>query len=304
MDIQKLLNDKDSVVQDIILDAGKPPLVVFQSKDYFAFPIDGVSAQDLSCIWDAAVQASLRCEDMASKTKRSGIGQHRPFDRLSRMDTPAGHIHGLTWRIANHDIVPPPVDVQHAISDSVANMLVYGPPGTGKTTMLRRCAKYASDVLRQRVMVVDHSGEIGGFSSGGADLGILTRCLMAGPMQSHHDAIMEAVRNHTPDTIIVDEIMTFSDAEALCSAASRGVRIVATVHADSLDSIVHNPVLNPLMGRIRDATVTDARAMKSKNQKKTVRERTIRSVFSNAFAVHTHALDRRMDDVIDHLLLN
>jgi len=304
-DIQTLLQDKDSVVQDIILDVGKPPLVVFQSKDYYSFPTgDTLSHDRLQSVWEAAVHDSIRSDTLAARTKRSGIGSHRPFDRLSRLDTASGAIRGLTWRVANHDIVPPPVEIQHALSDSTQNMLLYGPPGTGKTSMLRRCARFASDVLRERVMIVDHSGEIGGFSNAhvSADLGYLTRCLVAGASQSHHDAIMEAVRNHTPDTILVDEIMSYSDADALCLAAMRGVRILGTIHADSLDNVVHNSAVHALMGRVRDATVTDARAMKSKNRKKTLRERTTRCVFANAYGVHTRHLDTDMDAVIDGIL--
>jgi len=151
------------------------------------------------------------------------------------------------------------------------------------------------------VIVVDATGEIGGYYPTSDILGYFSRRMCVSPGRTHHDTIMEAVRNHTPSTIIVDEIVTKWEVDAVVSAAARGVRIIATTHASSIGDIVSNPVFRSACGAIQDATVTDSRA-KANGGKKTIRERTSPVLFSHTYGLRTREMDTNVSSTIDTIL--
>lgn len=298
--IQSLI-DEEGTVTDIVLDAGKSPVVYFSGKDppcsVSTIPIE---KDNIEKIWVAATTLSGSPE-MAAVTSRTGTCMSRPLDRLSKMHHLDGSISGLTWRVAMHESVPIPAALQSSLLSSKANTLLYGPPGSGKTTLLRSVAKYCSDTLRERVVVVDATGEIGGYHPTSNILGLYTRRLCVAPGGTHDQAILDAIRNHSPTTIIVDEIVTNADAAAVYSAAARGVRVIATTHATTTHDFITNPIFSLLVGRIKDATVTDARA-KTSDGKKCIRERTLPTTFTVAYGVHSETLDTDLSRTIDSML--
>jgi stage III sporulation protein SpoIIIAA len=301
-DAQKIeaLIEEEASVTDIILDAGKSPVVYFSGKEppcnVSMIPVDKAK---LTQLWITASTLSGSPE-MAHTTSRTGTCMSRPLDRLSKMHHLDGSISGLTWRVAMHESVAIPAALQSSLVDR-ANTLLYGPPGSGKTTLLRSVAKYCSDTLRERVVVVDATGEIGGYHPTANVLGYFTRRLCVAPGGTHDHAIMDAIRNHSPTTIIVDEIVTAQDAAAVYSAAARGVRVVATTHARTTGDLIVNPIWNALIGRIKDATVTDARA-KATDGRKCIRERTMPTTFTVAYGVHSETLDTDLSKTIDSML--
>lgn len=297
--IERLIATEPSVT-DVVLDAGRAPVVYFSSKEppctVSLVPIEG---DTLTRLWTCATD-SARSGSLADETSRTGTCPSRPLDRLSKMHHYDGSISGLTWRVAHHDEIEVPTDLRLALVDR-QHTLVYGPPGSGKTTLLRAVAKYCSDHLKERVVVVDATGELGGYHPAGNVLGFFARRMCVPPGSSHDATIMDAIRNHTPQTIVVDEIVTRADAAAVYSAAARGVRVIATTHATSLGDVVQNPVFRAMVGNIQDATVTDARA-KSANGKKCIRERTSPATFAHAYGVHTREMETDMSRAIDRLL--
>lgn len=297
--IERLVRDEPTVT-DIVLDAGRAPVVYFGSKEPpCTVSLIPVEPDKVALLWDTAVRVSGN-EHLAHLTSRTGVCASRPLDRLSKMHHYDGSISGMTWRVACHDETAVP-DALRSTLHEAKHTLLYGPPGSGKTTLLRAVAKHCSETLRERVVVVDATGELGGYHPAGNVLGYFTRRMCVPPGQDHHDTIMEAVRNHTPDTIVVDELVTRHDVAAVVSAAARGVRVIATTHASAMEDVIANPVFRHAVGNIQDATVTDARA-KAQNGKKSIRERTTPPTFCHAYAVHTRDMDTDVATTIDRLL--
>ncbi|MCP3170008.1 AAA family ATPase [Myxococcus sp. QH3KD-4-1] len=152
------------------------------------------------------------------------------------------------------------------------NLLLLGRPGVGKTTKLREVARVLADDLGKRVMVVDTSNEIGGDGDvphpgiGGA------RRMQVSRPDRQHDVMIEAVENHMPEAIIVDEIGTSAEASAARTIAERGVQLVATAHGNTLENLVLNPTLSDLVGGVHTVTLSDDEARRRRTQK-TVSER-------------------------------
>ncbi|WP_254627542.1 R3H domain-containing nucleic acid-binding protein, partial [Myxococcus sp. CA040A] len=164
------------------------------------------------------------------------------------------------------------IDMLKDLIGSGRNLLLLGRPGVGKTTKLREVARVLADDLGKRVMVVDTSNEIGGDGDvphpgiGGA------RRMQVSRPDRQHDVMIEAVENHMPEAIIVDEIGTSAEASAARTIAERGVQLVATAHGNTLENLVLNPTLSDLVGGVHTVTLSDDEARRRRTQK-TVSER-------------------------------
>src|SRR5690606_19168841 len=147
------------------------------------------------------------------------------------------------------------------------SILLLGRPGVGKTTILREVARVLADDLGKRVIIVDTSNEIGGDGDiPHPSIGRARRMQVPTP-ELQHAVMIEAVENHTPEAIIIDEIGTELEAAAARTIAERGVQLIGTAHGNSLDNLLLNPTLSDLIGGIQSVTLSDEEARRRGTQK-------------------------------------
>ncbi|MBX3029997.1 MAG: AAA family ATPase [Chloroflexi bacterium] len=194
---------------------------------------------------------------------RAGI--ERTLHRISAIRNRSGKIVGLTCRIGR--AVFGTIEIIDDLVSSGKSVLIMGRPGIGKTTMLREAARVLAEVADKRVVVVDTSNEI----AGDGDIphpGIGRARRMQVRTPAHQHAVMiEAVENHMPEVIVIDEIGTELEAAAARTIAERGVQLIGTAHGNSLDNLMVNPTLSDLIGGIQTVTLGDEEARRRRTQK-------------------------------------
>jgi stage III sporulation protein SpoIIIAA len=202
------------------------------------------------------------------KDNRAGI--ERTLHRISAIRNRVGTVIGLTCRVGR--ALFGTVDILRDAIEGGKSLLLLGRPGVGKTTLLREAARVLADAMGKRVVVVDTSNEI----AGDGDIphpGIGHARRMQVPSPSEQHAVMiEAVENHMPEVIVIDEIGTEAEALAARTIAERGVQLIATAHGNTLDNLLRNPTLADLLGGIHAVTLSDEEARRRGTQK-TVLER-------------------------------
>jgi stage III sporulation protein SpoIIIAA len=199
---------------------------------------------------------------------RAGI--ERTLHRISAIRNRAGKVVGLTCRIGR--AVFGTIDIIRDMVESGQSILLLGRPGIGKTTMLREVARVLADDLGKRVVVVDTSNEIAGDGDiPHPGIGDARRMQVRTPTEQHA-VMIEAVENHMPEVIVIDEIGTELEAAAARTIAERGVQLVGTAHGNTLDNLMLNPTLSDLVGGIQTVTLGDEEARRRGTQK-TVLER-------------------------------
>ena len=177
---------------------------------------------------------------------------------------------GLTCRVGR--AVFGTIQVIQDLVESGKSVLLLGRPGIGKTTMLREVARVLADDLHKRVIVVDTSNEIAGDGDiPHPGIGHSRRMQVTTPARQH-DVMIEAVENHMPEVIVIDEIGTELEAQAARTIAERGVQLVGTAHGNTLENLLLNPTLSDLVGGIQSVTLGDDEARRRGTQK-TVLER-------------------------------
>ena len=194
---------------------------------------------------------------------RTGI--ERTLHRISAIRNRVGDIVGLTLRVgrALYGTIEP-------LRDVVAqnrSILLLGKPGVGKTTMLREMARVLADEMEKRVVIVDTSNEIGG----DGDIphpGIgYARRMQVPKVTQQHAVMIEAVENHMPEVVVIDEIGTAEEAAAARTIAERGVMLIATAHGITLQNLIQNPTLSDIVGGIQTVTLSDEEARRRGTQK-------------------------------------
>jgi stage III sporulation protein SpoIIIAA len=199
---------------------------------------------------------------------RAGIG--RTLHRISAIRNRRGQVVGLTCRVGR--AVQGTVALIRDVVEQGRSILILGRPGVGKTTLLREAARVVADELGKRVVVVDTSNEI----AGDGDVphpGIgRARRMQVARTAAQHQVMIEAVENHMPEVIVIDEIGTELEAQAARTIAERGVQLVGTAHGRTLDNLLVNPTLSDLVGGIGSVTLGDEEARRRGTQK-TVLER-------------------------------
>ena len=250
---------------EIVMDYGRP--LVLRFTDHATTLSGKIDRADI----DAIV---VRLDDFADDN-RAGI--EGTLHRISAIRNRRGQIIGLTCRVGR--AVTGTVESIRDLIESGESILFLGSPGRGKTTRLREAARVLSDDLAKRVVVVDTSNEIAG-SGDIAHIGIGTaRRMQVVRVAEQHVVMIEAVQNHFPEVIIIDEIGNEQEAQAARTIAERGVQLIATAHGNTLEDLLHNPALNDLCGGIQSVIVGDA-LMKAKSlQQKTVSERKLSPTF-------------------------
>ena len=194
---------------------------------------------------------------------RAGI--ERTLHRVSAIRNRTGRIVGLTCRVGR--AVGGTADIIRDIALAGQSILLLGRPGIGKTTILRECARLLADEQRKRVVIVDTSNEIGGDGDiPHPGIGRARRMQVRTPLLQH-SVMIEAVENHMPEVIVIDEIGTELEAVAARTIAERGVQLIATAHGQTLENLMVNPTLNDLLGGIQSVTLSDEEARRRGTQK-------------------------------------
>jgi stage III sporulation protein SpoIIIAA len=227
-------------------------------------------------------------------------GMERTLHRISAIRNRRGHIVGLTCRVGR--AVYGTIDIIQDLIESEKSVLLLGKPGIGKTTMLREAARILAET--KRVVIVDTSNEIGGDGDvPHPAVGMARRMQVAKP-SLQHEVMIEAVENHNPEVIVIDEIGRELEALAARTIAERGVQLIATAHGRTLENLLLNPTLSDLIGGIESVTLSDEEARRRGTQK-TVLERRSPPTFDmlveiqerNRMAVHPD-----VSEAVDSLL--
>jgi stage III sporulation protein SpoIIIAA len=213
---------------------------------------------------------------------RAGI--ERTLHRISAIRNRSGDVVGLTCRVGR--AVFGTVALVRDLLDSGQSLLLMGRPGVGKTTALREIARVLADDLGRRVVVIDTSNEIAGDGDiPHPAIGRARRMQVARP-ELQHQVMIEAVENHMPEVIVIDEIGTELETQAARTIAERGVQLVATAHGNELANLIRNPTLSDLVGGIQSVTLGDEEARRRRTQK-TVLERAAEPTFPLAVEMHS-----------------
>lgn len=195
-------------------------------------------------------------------------GMESTLHRISAIRNRRGYVVGLTCRVGR--AVYGTINIIEDLIDSGESILILGKPGVGKTTMLREAARILAE--KKRVVIVDTSNEIGGDGDVPHPAVGASRRMQVPKPSLQHEVMIEAVENHNPEVIVIDEIGRELEALAARTIAERGVQLIGTAHGNALDNLLVNPTLSDLIGGVSSVTLSDDEARRRGTQK-TVLER-------------------------------
>src|SRR3989339_687066 len=277
---------------EVVLDLGKHPEARFSGEFPFYFQDKVITQEDINFVTGK----------ISHFTSDNRAGIERTLHRISAIKNRMGRVVGLTCRVGR--AIYGTNDIIRDIIESEKNILFLGPPGIGKTTKLREAARILSDQFDKRVVVVDTSNEIAGDGDiPHLGIGKARRMQVATP-DMQHKVMIEAVENHMPEVIIVDEIGTEDEALACRTIAERGVQLIATAHGKILENLISNPTLTDLIGGIQTVILGDEEAKRRRTQK-AILERKAPPTFDilieirerDTFAIY-HDVAKAVDDIL------
>ena len=288
-----LTHARRGALLEIVLDLGRCPEARFA---------DGAPNQCLRAepVTRGDLDAAIAAIGDFGGDNRAGIAG--TLHRISAIRNRAGSVVGLTCRVGR--ALKGHVDmIEDLLAEGGESILFLGKPGVGKTTVIRELARVLNDRRGKRVVIVDTSNEIGGDGDvphpaiGGA-----RRMQVPDPSQQHR-VMIEAVENHTPEVIIVDEIGTEEEAAACRTIAERGVTLIGTAHGQLLENLIKNPTLSDLVGGVQSVTLGDDEA-RARGCQKTIMEREAPPTFPILIEMHernfwvAHNVEESVDEVL------
>jgi stage III sporulation protein SpoIIIAA len=256
---------------EVVLDLGRIPTARYISGEI------GLSDHEVTRAELDAIVDSIGSFDADN---RAGI--ERTLHRISAIRNRRGEVVGLTCRVGR--AVYGTIDIVQDLIESGQSILLLGPPGVGKTTMLREAARVLAD--NKRVIIVDTSNEIGGDGDVPHPAVGKARRMQVSRPERQHEVMIEAVENHNPEVIVIDEIGRELEAMAARTIAERGVQLIGTAHGNALDNLLLNPTLSDLIGGIQAVTLSDEEARRRGTQK-TVLERRAPPTFDVLIEIQT-----------------
>jgi stage III sporulation protein SpoIIIAA len=263
--------DKNADLIEIILDLGRVPTARYADQE-FQLSATEVSKSEI----DYVVERIGKFDG----DNRAGLA--RTLHRIAAIRNRMGKIVGLTCRVGR--AVYGTTDIVKDLIESGRSLLILGRPGVGKTTMLREAARILAE--NKRVVIVDTSNEIAGDGDvPHPAIGKARRMQVAEPSQQH-EVMIEAVENHNPEVIVIDEIGRTLEALAARTIAERGVQLIGTAHGNTLENLLINPTLADLVGGIESVTLSDEEA-KRRGTQKTVLERRSNPTFHVLIEIQT-----------------
>lgn len=289
---QHITYGKMEDVIEIVLDIGRPPEIRHTDGK-----IEYIDTTDIG--YDDITYITSRIQEFTSDN-RSGIPG--TLHRISAIRNRQGKVVGLTCRIGR--VVTGTISCIKDICLQNKSILFLGRPGVGKTTKLREISRLVADELGKRVVIVDTSNEIAGDGDTPHPAVGHARRMQVRQPEYQKDIMIEAVENHTPEVIVVDEIGTEAEAQAARTIAERGVMLIATAHGNSLESLIKNPTLSDLVGGIQSVTLGDDEA-KRRSSQKTVLEREKQPTFDIVIEIldrNTLAVYKDTTEAVDYIL--
>ena len=247
------LPEKSALIE-VVMDLGRRPEARFPDSEVTLLDREIVDA-DLAFV----------VERIGSFGDDNRAGIERTLHRISAIRNRNGKVVGLTCRIGR--AVYGTIEIINDFVETGKSILIMGRPGIGKTTMLREAARVLADDMGKRVVVVDTSNEIAGDGDiPHPAIGKARRMQVRTP-SLQHEVMIEAVENHMPQVIVIDEIGTELEAQAARTIAERGVQLIGTAHGNNLDNLMLNPTLSDLIGGIQSVTLGDEEARRRRTQK-------------------------------------
>jgi stage III sporulation protein SpoIIIAA len=277
-------DSKDELIE-IILDLGRRPEIRFiHNTEYLSQKI--ISWQDIDYI----------TKRLTKFTDENRAGLEHTLHRVSCIRNRQFLINGLTCRVGRES--KNTIFVIQDLLESKKSILILGKPGVGKTTIIRETAKILANEMGKRVIIIDTSNEIAG-SSDIPHSGIgRARRMQVPKTELQHQIMVEAVENHMPQVIIIDEIGTELEVLATRTIAEKGVQLIGTTHGNCLENLIRNPILTDLIGGIQYVTLSDDEARRRKTQK-TILERKAYPAFKiiveinnlNSWTIYENVMD-------------
>jgi stage III sporulation protein SpoIIIAA len=282
---------KSTKLIEIVMDLGRRPEARFpEGPEYLSNRV--ITWHDLDY--------SIKRIGNFSGDNRAGI--ERTLHRISSIRNRQGSIIGLTCRVGR--AVFGTINIIRDLLETNESILLLGKPGVGKTTAIREIARVLADEMKKRVVIIDTSNEIAGDGDiPHPAIGRARRMQVAKP-ELQHQVMIEAIENHMPQVIIIDEIGTELESLAARTIAERGVQLVGTAHGNYLDSLIKNPTLSDLIGGIQYVTLGDDEA-KRRGTQKSILERKAAPAFQIAIEIHERTnwvIHEKVDDTVDQIL--